>query len=205
MIIHQRTTMRSTIAIVPTLLLAAACGREAVAPLVAPSFTRVAVDQSQPIADAAAPFTFAIGGPSTQILAQTFTAGASGKLRQVDLPVACDAGSLVLEVRDLTGGVPGATVLATETYAASTFAPFTPGVATFASLRVTPAPTLTAGTSYALVLSDPTGSCGIIPGPVGDPYAGGTALVLDLATGNWQPLSLGNDRDDLPFVTYVQP
>jgi hypothetical protein len=197
--------MRLALTGIPTLLLAAACGREAVAPLAALSFTRVAVDQSQPTADAAAPFTFAIGGPSAQVLAQTFTAGASAKLRQVDLPVACDAGSLVLEVRDVSGGVPGATVLATETFAASTFAPFTPGVATFASLRISPAPTLAAGTSYALVLSDPTGSCGILPGPVGDSYAGGTALVLDLATGNWQPLSLGNDRDDLPFVTYVQP
>jgi len=198
--------MRSITAIALTLLLAAACGRESVAPLPfdAPSFLRVAVDQSQPTADAAATFTFAIGGPSAQVLAQTFTAGASGKLRQVDLPVACDAGALVLQVRDVTGGVPGTTVLATETYDATSFAPFTPGVATFASLRLAPAPTLAAGTSYALVVSDPTGSCGILPGPVGDPYAGGTAWVLDAATGTWQPLSLGNDRDDLPFVTYLQ-
>jgi hypothetical protein len=197
--------MRSITAIALTLLLAAACGRESVAPFAAPSFLRVAVDQSQPIADAAATFTFAIGGPSAQVLAQTFTAGASGKLRQVDLPVACDAGALVLQVRDVTGGVPGTTVLATETYDATTFAPFTPGVATFASLRVAPAPTLTAGMSYALVLSDPTGSCGILPGPVGDPYVGGAAFVLDATTGTWQALSIGNDRDDLPFVTYVQP
>jgi hypothetical protein len=196
--------MRRSSIITMTALLAAACGRESVAPFAAPSFLRVAVDQSQPVADAAATFTFAIGGPSAQVLAQTFTAGASGKLRQVDLPVACDAGALVLQVRDVTGGVPGTTVLATETYDATTFAPFTPGVATFASLRLAPAPTLAAGTTYALVVSDPTGSCGILPGPVGDPYAGGTAWVLDAATGNWQPLSLGNNRDDLPFVTYLQ-
>lgn len=199
--------MRYALTMPPILLLAAACGPDAapLAPLAPPSFLRVVADQSQPVADAAATFTFAIGGPSVQVLAQTFTAGASAKLRQVDLPVACDAGALVLEVRDVTGGVPGATVLASETYDASTFAPFTPGVATFASLRISPAPTLAAGTGYALVLSDPTGSCGILPGPVGDPYPGGAAFVLDATTGTWQALSLGNDRDDLPFVTYVQP
>lgn len=198
--------MRRTFTFPLIAVLMAACGREPTAPSPGtPSFSRVAVDQSQSVADAAAPFTFAIGGPSAQVLAQTFTAGASAKLRQVDLPVACDAGALVLEVRDVAGGVPGTTVLASESYAAATFAPFTPGVATFATLRVAPAPTLVAGTRYALVLSDPTGSCGILPGPVGDPYAGGSALVLDAFTGNWQALSIGNDRDDLPFVTYVQP
>ena len=198
--------MPRRIVITLTLALAAACGREPTAAFPGvPSFSRVAVDQSQAVADAAAPFTFAIGGPSTQVLAQTFTAGVSGKLRQVDLPVACDTGALVLEVRDAAGGVPSATVLASESYAASSFDPFIPGVATFASLRIAPAPTLTAGATYALVISDPTGSCGILPGPVGDLYPGGTALVVDAFTGGWDPLSLGNDRDDLPFVTYVQP
>jgi len=203
--------MRKLAAVASIVVLGSGCARDAGLGLpAAPSFRGglpggALLDQSQPTADAAAPFTFAIGGPSGQVLAQVVTAGVSGKLRQVDLPVACESGALVLEVRNVGGGAPGATVLASESYAASSFTPFTPGVASFASLRIMPAPVIAAGTSFAIALSNPTGSCGILPGPVGDPYAGGTALVFDPAFGVWNPLSIGNDRDDLAFFTYVQP
>jgi len=69
----------------------------------------------------------------------------------------------------------------------------------------TPVP-VTAGAQYAIVLST-AGSCGIWPGPVGDPYPGGNAFFDSRPNpaGIWEPLGLGNGRADLPFRTFVDP
>ncbi len=162
------------------------------------------LDQSQPIVDTAAPFTYAVGSTSNQLLAQLFTTGVAGKLREVELPVACADGDLIIEIRDVAAGLPGSAVIASESFRPSTLTPFTPGVATFNVLPFRPAPRLAAGVQYALVASNPTGSCGMLPGPVGDPYAGGNAFFFDDVNGQWVNLSLGDGREDLPFFTYMK-
>lgn len=158
------------------------------------------IDQSQPTADGSAAFTFAIGGPSAQILAQVFTAGVTGRLRELEMPVGCAAGTLVVEIRDAVAGLPSATVLRSESFAATSLPQV---VASFVPLRFRPSPDLNAGSEYAFVLRNQTGSCGILPGPVGDPYAGGNSYFFDPATSQWISLSLGNGREDLPFFTYM--
>jgi hypothetical protein len=159
------------------------------------------IDQSQPIGDVSAGITFAIGGtPPGQVLAQVFTSGVTGKLRELEIPVGCAAGALQLEIRDAPGGIPGTTVLATESYSASSL-PVVVGA--FVPLRIRPSPRLLAGTQYAFVLSNPTSSCGILPGPVGDAYAGGAGYFNGPA-GGWLDLSIGSGREDLPFFTYLK-
>lgn len=117
----------------------------------------IVLDQSQPNPDPVNPFTIAIGGQSSQIIAQVFTVGIGGKLRQVEVPVGCGGGTLVLEVRNVVAGVPGTSVLAREGFAPSSLPPV---VGPFAVLRLMPSPTLVRGTQYALVFSNATAPAG---------------------------------------------
>ncbi len=163
------------------------------------------LDQSQPTADASAPFTVAVGGTYAQKVAQLFTAGVSGRLREGELPVACAAGQLEVEIRDVVAGVPGHSILATERIAATRIAPFVPGVASFHAVSLLSASRLVAGAQYAIVVDSRTRSCGLLPGPVGDPKAGGSALTRDLVNGpTWVSLALGYNRDDLLVFTYMR-
>jgi hypothetical protein len=57
-----------------------------------------------------------IGANGNQrVLAQTFTAGISGSLIQVKLDVTCTVGDLIIEVQDVTAGLPNGNVLASLT------------------------------------------------------------------------------------------
>jgi hypothetical protein len=142
---------------------------------------------------------------STQSLAQTFTAGISGGLDQVDLDLlkAGTSPDVTVEIRDVSAGQPGAAVLATATVPGSslgTTAAFLP--ATFA----TPA-TVTAGTQYAIVAYSP----GVIGNSSGVTYqSGGNLYTGGLMFTSNQPLPPGapwNDlvNNDLAFKTYVTP
>lgn len=162
------------------------------------------IDQSQPMADPGAGFTTAIGGNSNQLVAQLFTSGVTGKMRELEVPVACADGMLVAEIRDVVAGLPGTMVIRSETFDPSDLTTFIPGVATFSVLPFRPSPDLVAGTQYAMVFDNPTGSCGMLPGPLGDPYAGGDGYAFDDVNGQWVPIELGTGRFDIPFYTYVR-
>ncbi len=162
------------------------------------------VDQQAPPAVSPADFTFAVGGPHEQVLSQTVTAGVAGRLWQVNVPIGCENGTVILEIRDVdSSGQPGPTLLYTRGYPASHF----PGIVTdaFQPLRLIGHPVrFAAGDTFTISLSNPTGSCGLWPGPVGDPYPGGTGWA-DADDGPIVPVSLGYGTDDLPFQTIVRP
>lgn len=157
------------------------------------------IDQEQPVFDTTAGFVYAIGGPSEQKLAQVVTPGLTGTLAEVRLVAACE-NDLTVEVQGVTGGFPNGTVLGAQTVQLP--GPFP---STFRSILFsTPVP-VTAGIPYALVLTT-SGSCGISPGPVGNPYAGGSAYFDSRPNPpGWLPLSIGDARSDLPFQTLVEP
>ena len=137
---------------------------------------------------------------TTQSLAQTFTAGLSGGLDQVDLDIVPVRYALPLtaEIRNVSGGAPGSTVLASQSVPAASipaslyFVPFT-----FA----TPAPVV-AGTQYAIVAYT-SGSPGVDWWGVENPglYAGGEIR----SNPNSPPSgsSSGPGGADLAFKTYV--
>ncbi len=161
------------------------------------------LDQSSP-ADPNAAVTFAVGGPSVQVLSQTLTVGLSGRLAEVRVPIGCESGRVILQITDVdTLGLPGSSVLAERRYPANFF----PEVVTadFQSLPLGGRVGVTAGDRIAIVLSNPTGSCGVQPGPLGNPYTGGTGWADD-TTDPFPPvpLSLGTNRADLPFQTFVR-
>src|SRR5213592_3889165 len=158
------------------------------------------LDQEQPTIDTSPGFVFGIGGASEQKLAQVVTAGLTGNLTEVDLSLGC-VDDLTIQIQGASGGKPNGVILGTSVNAAS--GPFPTGFRSF--VLASPVP-VTAGAQYAIVLST-AGSCGIWPGPVGDPYQGGNAFFDSRPNpaGIWEPLSLGNGREDLPFRTFVDP
>jgi hypothetical protein len=141
---------------------------------------------------------------SGQSLAQTFTAGISGGLDQVDLKlVASGPGPtlpLTVEIRNVSAGSPGGTVLGSGSIPASA-APATP--AAFVSLAFTnPAP-VTAGTQYAIIAYN----ADVYPQRWGwavdatNPYAPG--LTFHQETSPPGPTWLSDAESDLAFKTYV--
>ena len=143
--------------------------------------------------------------------AQTFTAGRSGDLDRVDLNLrrvatpgsgSCNGGSgVTIEIRTVSAGAPGGSVLAGESLPASSI---TADTLNFYSFALTNPPVVTAGTQYALVASAPDASCtmgdfpyswgGANPGP----YSGGTALSKQNSTSSWQ-----QEPGDGGFQTFV--
>jgi hypothetical protein len=171
------------------------------------------LDQSQTNFNA----SLAFGG--VRQAAQTFTAGLSGNLDQVDVHVRfveppsppepefpgppCTRGSgITVEFRTAMGGTP------TDTTLSSASVPALSVPTTFGFVSATfPAPAaVTAGTQYALVLSAPDAICTesfFFPyewgGATGNPYAGGFGYVKLNAPSSW---AAQNDYDNA-FRTYV--
>ena len=158
------------------------------------------LDQEQPTIDTGPGFVFGIGGPSEQKLAQVVTPGVTGNLTEVDLSLGC-VDDLTIQIQGASDGKPNGAILGTSVDAAS--GPFP---TTFRSFVLASPVPVTAGAQYAIVLST-AGSCGIWPGPVGDPYPGGDAFFDSRPNpaGIWEPISIGNGRADLPFRTFVDP
>ena len=142
---------------------------------------------------------------STQSIAQTFTAGLSGGADQVDLSLlksGTPTAPLIVELRDASGGMPGSTVLASQSVPQTSVA----GTATFLTINFpTPAPVV-AGTQYAIVAYSATTfpnqyiwteSANANP----NPYPGGMFLFTSNSppSGSWGSAPL----EDLAFKTYV--
>ena len=144
-------------------------------------------------------------GPAS--LAQTFTAGLSGALDQVDIPLSrLDAdGPVTVELRDVSGGAPGATVLASTSVAAAAVPAAVPSGEVFdvAVPFAAPAPVL-AGSQYAIVAytggDDMYRSQAV--GDGSDGYTGGGLFI----TFTSPPASWSTGFSlDLRFKTYVIP
>lgn len=171
-------------------------------PAVADAPTRV-IDQSLSPQEAPISFTYAVGGPSEQVLSQTVTAGLAGRLVEVRLPLGCTDGRVILEIRDVDAstGQPGSNVFHRATYPARRF----PGESTDAlqALSIGGSLDFAAGDRFAIVLTNVGGVCGLWPAAVGDGYPNGTAWAESL--GNpISPLGQVDGRDDMPFETVMR-
>jgi hypothetical protein len=157
------------------------------------------LDQQQPLAPGTG-----LQVQSMQSVAQTFTAGLSGGLDQVDVNLLA-AGTgvtlpLTVEIRNASGGSPGSTVLATASVppaAVTTTAAFVP--VTFA----TPAP-VTAGTQYAIVAysADVSPHIWSWSDAAMDPYPAGASYFQPASppsAGSWTSFP----GPDQTFKTYV--
>jgi hypothetical protein len=146
------------------------------------------------------------GITSTQSGAQTFTAGRTGLLDQVDLNLA-KGGSpvdLTVELRDVAAGEPGTQVLAAASVPASSV-PLTAAHA-FVSIPFAVPASVTAGTQYAIVAY--TAASGVNyyywwDGGPPSPYAGGVEFLAPTSppVAPWTPQA----TIDFAFKTYVAP
>jgi len=156
------------------------------------------LDQQQTVSDT----TAVIHSGSTT--AQTFTAGLSGGVDQVDLKLAASGSPtsyLSVEIRGVSGGSPGATVLASRSVPASSV----PGTAAFVPINFAPPAPVAAGTQYAIVAYSSTSSGIDYSWSISsaNPYAGGNDFFTATTppSGTWTPLA----SFDLAFKTYVAP
>ena len=137
---------------------------------------------------------------SGQSLAQTFTAGITGSMDQVDLKlksVGLDA-PLVVELRTVDGsGTPTASVLASASVAPSQI-PVSPDTG-WVSVTLTPTVQVTAGTKYAVVAYSSVFYNWAAAS--GDAYTAGSAFY-DLQS---PPVSFTAFDADFAFRTYVTP
>jgi hypothetical protein len=146
------------------------------------------------------------GGSEGFSVAQTFTAGLSGALDQVDLDLhrfASASGPLTVEIRDVSGTNPGTTVLASASVPAAqvTVAPAFAFVAvSFASPAV-----VASGNRYAIVAyaggSDHYGWAGTRPSV----YANGASFssFVSPPSTNWFLFNAETGGFDFRFRTYV--
>jgi hypothetical protein len=141
---------------------------------------------------------------SGESLAQTFKAGLTGPLDRVELLLgALDSppdAALTVEVRDVSGGSPGTTVLASASVAPSAVS------ATDAWVPITfgTAPPVTAGTQYSIVVysSVDTSHSYFWAIDFPDPYPAGASFYQTVSPPNstWTVPALGGDQ---AFKTYV--
>jgi hypothetical protein len=139
---------------------------------------------------------------TNQAVAQTFTAGLTGKIDQVDLHIDKSAGTtadLTVEIRSVSGIAPADTALASTSVPASAISvssAFVP--VTFASQA-----SVVAGTQYAIVASSTTpvsDTYSWTESPTPAPYAGGGVFYKPPPpTGSWASVT----ARDLAFRTYV--
>jgi hypothetical protein len=167
----------------------------------APSAVAGALDQQQTDGSGASLVLY-----SGQSVAQTFTAGLSGGLDQVDLYLAksgpSPTGPLIIEIRNVFGTGPGNAVLAS-------FSVPDDGVPTgpmFVSIPLAPPAPVAAGTQYAIVAHSVTDHANryrwLRSSGISNPYTAGESLVSPQSPplGGWSVL--GGDN---AFRTYVVP
>jgi hypothetical protein len=164
------------------------------------------LDQSQPIFNNNVGGYFN-GGSSRQKIAQVVTPGISGWLTTVAAPVT-GLGTLRLEIRGVSAGLPNDTQLASQNIAGSSLPSFFSDPTGFRQLNLSVPPLVSAGEPFAIVLSalnPPMGSLTVLSGPPGDPYAGGDAFYDSLPNPpDW--IHRGDFGSfDIPFQTYVEP
>ncbi len=163
-------------------------------------------DQEAPAADPI-PFTFALGGGSGQVLFQSLTVGLNGRLAELRLPIGCASGEVILEIFNANpSGLPvaGERPRLRRRFAADMFPEVVSG--DFQSLPLGGRVGVTPGERIVIVLSNPTGSCGIAAGVAGNGYLGGTGHADD-TTDIFPPVPLNlspTNPDDLPFQTLMR-
>jgi hypothetical protein len=145
--------------------------------------------------------------------AQTFTAGISGGLDQVDLSLAKNGSpvaALTVELQSTIGLLPDGTVLGTQTVPASSVTSGS-SLAFVPVVFPTPVPVV-AGTQYAIVayVADTNGyNWGASPDSSPDPsaYSGGEAFFASSSppSTTWIPFTGDLDEVDQAFRTYVAP
>ena len=142
---------------------------------------------------------------STTSKAQTFTAGLTGQLDQVDLALSGMSVTtpLTVQIRDGSATAPGGTVLASASVPTSAVT----SSESFVPITIASPASVTAGTQYSIVaLNDSSGwfwYAGITG--TGSAYEGGRLYSSPNGPPGTGPWFEGNTMADFEFKTYVTP
>ncbi|MGZ5492798.1 MAG: hypothetical protein ACXW3E_04630 [Thermoanaerobaculia bacterium] len=163
------------------------------------AYAQPIIDQEQAVLSTT---VLAVGGSSEEKLAQVFTAGRSGYLTRVTVPIGCTTGAIFnAAIEEAGGGAPSGFIVASETIPG---AAFPPPVGSFRIIEFCKPAFIVKGKQYALtlqVLNPTTDSCGVVVGPAGDSYTGGVGYFDALPNPpGWIPMI---PELDLAFQTYV--
>jgi hypothetical protein len=165
------------------------------------------LDQQQPVIDISVG-GIAVGSFSQQKVAQVVTAGISGHLTEIRLPLVCGPiSSLILQIQGVTNEKPNGTVLGTTIVPGSSLPSFFPGEVTLRPLQLSQPIAVTQGHQFAIVLDATGEGCGMFQGPVGDSYVGGNAYFDSRPNpvGMWVCMcEFASARWDVPFQTLVE-
>jgi hypothetical protein len=151
-------------------------------------------------------------------LAQSFTAGITGGLDQVDIALSRGlnqpAAYVSVEIRDVSNGVPGSSILASNSFT-STDIPVGPADSAWFSVNFAPAAPVVAGTQYAVVIYTATPDTAPYDWRASNPYdhvdryPAGTEFLTNSSppTGqvSWLFESDPTLQADFAFKTYVVP
>ncbi len=156
-------------------------------------------------------------GGATNFHAQTFTAGLTGSLTEVDLIIACQTGGLTgcasngaITVEIHSGSPAGALLGSSSLVPTASNPPVWNGIPPIPSVFVAftfSSPSVVAGNVYAVVItaapnSPPGGTLYTLGDSSGDPYAGGQEYYNNNEAG-WN--AGGIEGYDLAFKTFVTP
>ena len=135
-----------------------------------------------------------IGGPARNEMAQIFSPSSTSTLAEVRVGLSCPtAQSVRARIEQTTAGVPNGTILATADVTDAGPSP------AFKRFPFSPAPTLTAGTSYAIVVSGPS-VAGCFTYIAEDLTPGGVYFRDAEPATAWAP---NEAAEDLAFATFV--
>ncbi|HEX2128329.1 MAG TPA: hypothetical protein VHF58_03835 [Solirubrobacterales bacterium] len=165
-------------------------------------------DQTQAVSS----FSFTAGCRSQcATVGQTFTAGRSGALDQVDLYLAREtmgAADLTVEIRTVDSGCPSGADearLASQVVPAASIQQEVDGNPTvLVSVTFTSPANITAGTQYGIVLYS-NGPYFAGGAENTDPYTSGRLCVAVEDANPWFDWGPAGENDDLAFTTYVEP
>lgn len=137
------------------------------------------------------------------LIAQTITAGMSGQLLRVEMGVNAYGSPLPLlvEIRDVTGGVPGATLLGSYSWNAG--GPTSGGYLSFD--LTSQGIFLTAGQQFAVVLSTQQDFTGFANAYTAQTHTGAYAGGLSLRQTPFSSWSPTNGNESMYFRTYMTP
>ncbi len=177
-----------------------------------PFVTGPVVDQQQPIIDQPAGgygiFQVPLTNGAGQTLAQTVTAGITGSLDAVALPVQCSStAQLVVQIQGVDGsGEPDGAVFASQVVSGMSFPQFGTSPPSFRQIAFSSPARFDSGDQFAIVIDSPDqNGCDMFKGPASNPYAGGQGFFDSRPPTNLRPTALDGGRDDLPFQTLVTP
>jgi hypothetical protein len=182
--------------------------------MVSTGYAALVVDQEQTWIDVGSSGEgFLVGSASEYQLAQIVTAGLNGRLTRIEIPVVCESGTLIIEIRNVVEGtppgtpgllIPGPTLLTRGAVDASEVPPS--GGFVFRPVDLDRAVRMSAGERFAIVLKNETGRCGVGMGSWMDLYPRGHSVwrYMGTASGVWLGTGGLSDPIDTAFRTFVE-